>query len=309
LLRPLPYHDPAGLMVLNETTPKVGTVSVSYPNFLDWRAQSHAFSKLAAVESVAFNLAGVDPATGENISGEAVSSDFLSMLGVHPLLGRNFDASQDQAGTASVVLLSYQLWQSHFGGAPERPGPLGSTGWPQLSRSSACCRPTFAGSRRPTSWSPSAFGPMAPKFNERRRSRYMVVLGRLAPGVSFAQARAEMEGIAARLAKAYPAANDQFSVQVQADSRRVRQRHASALLILFGASGDFVLLIACANVANLFLMRGAGRTKEIALRIALGASREPHRPPDPGREFRAGISGRPHWDWGSQSREFGGWRG
>src|SRR5580693_2983375 len=89
LLRPLPYHDPSSVIVLNETTPKVGTVSVSYPNFLDWRAQSHGFSEMTAVCGVGFNLAGISQP--ENISGKAVSTNFLSMLGLHPFLGRDFD--------------------------------------------------------------------------------------------------------------------------------------------------------------------------------------------------------------------------
>ena len=114
LLRPLPYKDPSRLIALNETTPKVGTVSVSYPDFLDWREQSRAFSEMAAVCEVGFNLAGVDQP--ENISGEAVSPNFLSMLGVRPFLGRDFDASEGKAGATPVVLLSYELWQSKFSG-------------------------------------------------------------------------------------------------------------------------------------------------------------------------------------------------
>ncbi len=114
LLRPLPYQDPSRLIALNETTPKVGTVSVSYPDFLDWRAQSRSFSDMAAVCAVEFNLAGINQP--ENISGEAVSPNFLSLLGVRPVLGRDFDAAEGKAGTAPVVLLSYQLWQSKFGG-------------------------------------------------------------------------------------------------------------------------------------------------------------------------------------------------
>ena len=114
LLRPLPYKDAERLIVLHETTPKVGEVSVSYPNFLDWRAQSRAFSEMAAVKSVGFSLSGIDQP--ENVGGQAVSANFLSMLGMHPLLGRDFDASEEKAGTAAVVLLSYSLWQSHFGG-------------------------------------------------------------------------------------------------------------------------------------------------------------------------------------------------
>ena len=274
LLRPLPYHDPAGLIVLHETTPKVGIVSVSYPNFLDWRAQSHMFSKLAAVETVEFNLAGVDPAGAdqpENISGAVVSSDFLSMLGVRPMLGRNFDASQDQAGTAPVVLLSYPLWQSHFGGALNvlgRTVALNGRGFTIIG----VLPPDFRWIEKTDVLEPIGLRANAPDFHERGDRGDVVVLGRLAPGVRFAQARAEMEGIAARLEKAYPFSNDQFGVALQPIRDVFVSDLRPAILVLSGAA-IFVLLIACANVANLFLMRGAGRTKEIALRIAVGASR------------------------------------
>jgi putative ABC transport system permease protein len=273
LLRPLPYQDPSRLIVLHETTPRVGTVSVSYANFLDWRAQNRAFSKMAAVASVAFNLAGLGSGLDqpESISGAAVSSDFLPMLGVHPLLGRNFDATQDQAGTAPVALLSYQLWQSHFAGAPNvlgRTVALNGRGFTIIG----VLPPDFRWTEKIDLLEPIGVKANDPDFNDRGDRGDMVVLGRLAPGISFAQARAEMEGIAARLAQAYPGANDQFGVELQP----IRDVFVSDLrpevLVLFGAA-VFVLLIACANVANLFLMRGASRTKEIALRIAVGASR------------------------------------
>ena len=106
-------QDASHLVVLNETTPMVGTVSVSYPNFHDWRQQSHSFSQIAAVQDVGFDLAGVTQP--ENISGEAVSPNFLSMIGVRPFLGRDFEASEEKPGTPPVVLLSYELWQSHMG--------------------------------------------------------------------------------------------------------------------------------------------------------------------------------------------------
>jgi putative ABC transport system permease protein len=116
LLRPLPYKDAARLVVLSETTPKVGMVSVSYPDFVDWRAQNSVFSKMAAVSSVGFNLSGINQP--ENVSGLAVSTNFLSMLGMHPFLGRDFDASEEKAGAPAVTLLSYALWQSRFAGDP-----------------------------------------------------------------------------------------------------------------------------------------------------------------------------------------------
>jgi putative ABC transport system permease protein len=114
LLRPLPYADPDRLIVLNETHPRIGTISVSYLNFLDWRAQNHVFSGMAVLAGVGHNLSGI--AQPETISGQAVSSNFLSLIGVHPLFGRDFDPSEDKPGATPVVMLTYPLWQSHFAG-------------------------------------------------------------------------------------------------------------------------------------------------------------------------------------------------
>jgi putative ABC transport system permease protein len=270
LLRPLPYKDAGGLVVLNETTPKVGQVGVSYPNFLDWRSGSRSFSQMAAVANVSFNLAGVDQP--ENIMGEAVSPNFLSILGVRPILGRNFDASEEKAGTAPVVLLSYQLWQSHLGGGPS---VLGRT--INLDGKSF----TIIGVLPPDFVSIDKTDIMVPigvwatgnsDAGERGDRGDMAAIGRLGPGMSFAQAQAEMQAIAGRLAATYPGSNDQFSAALRPIREVFVGEIRPAILILFGAV-LFVLLIACANVANLFLMRGAARTREIALRIALGATR------------------------------------
>ena len=248
----------------------VGTVSVSYLDFQDWRAQSHSFSDMAAVHSVGFNLAGIDQP--ENISGVAVSPNYLSILGLRPLLGRDFEPSEAKPGAAPVVLLSYQLWQSKFGGESSAVGrtiSLDGRGF------------TIIGVLSPDYRSPDKVDVIEPigvwltgnsSASERGSRGDLLVIGRLAPQASFEQARAEMDGIAARLAQAYPGSNDQFGVVLQPIRELFVSGLRPAILILFGAV-MFVLLIACANVANLFLMRGAGRTKEIALRIALGASR------------------------------------
>jgi predicted permease len=270
LLRPLPYQDASRVIVINETTPKVGMVSVSYPNFLDFRAQSHGFSEMAAVCGVGFNLAGISQP--ENISGEAVSTNFLAMLGVHPFLGRDFDASEEKAGSAPVVLLSYALWQSHFGGEQSALGrtiSLDGHGYTVIG----VLPPDFRSTDKTDVLEP--IGVWLTNNSEaavRGARGDMVVIGRLAAGLGIAQARAEMEGIAARLAQAYPATNDQCGVALQPIRDVFVSDVRPAILVLFSAV-MFVLLIACANVANLFLMRSAGRAREIALRIAIGASR------------------------------------
>ncbi len=272
LLAPLPYHDASKLVVLNETTPRVGNVSVSYPNFLDWRAQCRSFSQMAYVEQVSFNLAGAGVSQPENIQGDSVSPNFLSMMGVRPFLGRDFAPAEGQSGTQRVLLLSYQLWQSHFGADRDVVG-----------RSITLDGNDFViiGVLPPDYRSLDTIDVMLPigvwatnnpSATERGQRGDSSVVGRLAPGASLTQARAEMEGIAARLAKEYPEANDQFGVRLRPIRDSFVGDLQTEILVLFAAV-MFVLLIASANVANLFLVRGAARSKEIAIRIAIGASR------------------------------------
>jgi putative ABC transport system permease protein len=270
LLQRLPYKDATRLGVVNETTPKVGTVSVSYPDFLDWRADSHDFSRMAAIQEVAFTLAGV--AQPENISGEAVTPNFLSMLGIRPFLGRDFNASDENGGTAPILLLSYELWQSHFGGAPNAVGKTITLDGRSFTIIGVL--PPYFRSLEKT----DVIVPIGvwltnnPDASGRGERGDMAVVGKLSPDVTFKATRAEMEGIAARLAKEYPTTNDQFGVSLRPIRDVFVGDTRSAVLVLFGAV-LFVLLIACTNVANLFLVRGAARTNEITMRMALGASR------------------------------------
>ena len=270
LLRPLPYQDAGRLMVLNETTPKVGTVSVSYPNFLDWRVASRTFSQMVAVRHVGINLAGISQP--ERINGYAVSPAFLSMLGVRPFLGRDFYAAEENAGTPPVLLLSFDLWQSHLGADPNAVGKTITLDGRTFTIVGVLPSNFHALDKTDLIVPIGVWTTNNSEAKERGERGDLDVIGRLAPGVSLEQARAEMEGIAARLEEEYPATNDQFGVSLAPIRDQFVGDTRAAILVLFGAV-MFVLLIACANVANLFLVRGAARTKEIALRIAFGASR------------------------------------
>src|ERR1700691_3487335 len=178
LLRPLPFQDSSQLVLMRETYKGVGNVSVSYPNFLDWRQQSHSFSSMAVINNVAFNLSGVPQP--ENIGGYAVSPNFLALVGVRPALGREFLPSEEKPGTAPVILLSYQLWQSHLGGDP---GVIGRSITLDGRRFSivGVLPPTFRFLDTTDVIVP--IGVVAAEFTDRAQRGDMDVLGRLSSGV------------------------------------------------------------------------------------------------------------------------------
>jgi putative ABC transport system permease protein len=267
LLRPLPFKNPAQLILMRETYKQVGNVSVSYPDFLDWRQQSRSFASMAVINNVGFNLSGV--AQPENIGGYAVSPNFLALVGVHPVLGRDFLPSEEKPGTAPVVLLSYQLWQSHLGGDPGVVGRSITLDGRSFSIV-GILPPTFRFLDRTDVLVP--IGVLAGDFTARGDRGDMDVVGRLSSGVAPSQAAVEMETITARLAEQYPQTNHGFGAHLESIREAFSGDTRLAVLVLFGAV-VFVLLIACVNVANLFLVRGAARAREIALRLTFGASR------------------------------------
>jgi len=267
LLRPLPFKNSAQLVLMRETYKQVGNVSVSYPDFLDWREQSHSFAAMAVINNVGFNLSGV--AQPENIGGYAVSPNFLALLGVRPVLGRDLLPSEEKPGTAPVLLLSYQLWQSHLGGDPGVIGRSITLDGRSFSIV-GILPPTFRFLDRTDVLVP--IGVFAADFTDRGERGDMDVVGRLSSGVALSQAAVEMETIAARIAAQYPQSNHGFGAHLESFREAFTGDTRLAVLVLFGAV-VFVLLIACVNVANLFLVRGAARAREIALRLTFGASR------------------------------------
>lgn len=271
MLRPLPYPEPERLVILDETALKrgVASMSVSFPNFLDWREQNHSFQDIGCYDTGGFAVAGGGPAGAEpeRLPGAFVSQGTFEILGVAPILGRTFTAEEDQTDRDPVVILSYGLWQRRFGGDPNI---LGQT----LLLNS---RPRVVIGVMPKGFQfpevAEAWGPLALNTKIYSRTDHgLQSIARLKPGVTLDQAQAEMISIASNIERENPITNEGLSVKVIDLRSSLVGDYKNALLILLGVCG-FVLLIACVNVANLLLARATARQKEIAIRAALGANR------------------------------------
>jgi putative ABC transport system permease protein len=271
LLEPLPFRDVDRVVQIWHTPPHTSfpgmtRFAISAANFLDWQKQNHVFEQMALYSGASFDITGAGKPEGARAS--RVSPDFFSTLGVTPLHGRVFLPEENSPGRNREVILSYKFWQTHYGGDE---GIVGRTinldGDPYTIvgvMGPAMTKPSFA-----QMWVPQS---MTPEEAAVRGEHHYLAVGRLKPGVTLEQAQAEMNAISQRLERAYPEDDKGWGAVINPLREETVGDVRPALLMMLGAVA-FVLLIACANVANLVLARTLARRKEIAIRTAMGASR------------------------------------
>jgi predicted permease len=270
LLRSLPFYDAGQLVLIRETHPQAGVVSASYPDFLDWRVQSKSFKSMAAYSDQHRGFAQlVIDGQPQSVRAAFASADLFPMLGIQPELGRGFLPAEDSDSGIHVAVISHRLWESRFALDPSVIGRAVQVNGQSFSVAGVMA----AGQQYPFDsdiWLP--FSQLGKDERTNRQYHPADVIGRLRPGVTRAGAAVELNTIAARLAQTYPATNHDIGVRLTPLRDALVGQLRPTLLALFG-SVALVLFIACANIANLLLVRATQREREIALRMALGATR------------------------------------
>jgi putative ABC transport system permease protein len=271
LLQPLPYPDGDRIVILTETDSNQPQISVAYPNYVDWKRDNTVFENIAVSRRESFNLSGLQGRAPEQVPGGLVTANFFKVIGLTPQLGRVFNEEEDRVGGPPVCVISDKLWQRVFARDPNVLGRAVNFG-NQPYTVIGVMPPQMFSPRTAEVWFPLTRRTGDAMWQSRDNHPGLFGWGRLKEGVTIDKALAEMKEIAARLALQYPKSNTGVSVTVTPLLENQVGDYRASLSLLLGAVA-FVLLIACANLANLLAARGAARAREFAVRAAVGASR------------------------------------
>ncbi|HEV2395994.1 MAG TPA: ABC transporter permease [Candidatus Sulfotelmatobacter sp.] len=267
VLAPLPYPQPNRLVMVLESRPSLKQLGISYPDFQDWQRGARSFEQMAALTWRSYDLTG--PGTSEHLDGMEVSSGFFATLGVKPVLGHEFSPAEDRPNEAQTVVISDRLWKERFA---SNPAALGRT----IILDGADFTITGILPPKFRLWTDvdvyTSLGQGEPLLYHDRTIHSIACIARLKPDVSLGQAQGELDAVQANLDRLYPAADRSLGTNIEPLKQSMVGDAGGTLMLLLGAVG-IVLLIACTNVANLLLARSAARTREFAIRSALGASR------------------------------------